>query len=100
MFMLEPSNRQQFLGMSKRSFSITLAILLLGLLVGASIEAFQWPSAVDFFKGAGLLKMGREHQRALSWIRFCAYAGMLACMAFGFAKWLSHGANSHRDDTE
>ena len=98
--MLEPSNREQFLGMSKRSFSITLAIVLLGLLVGGSIEAFQWLSATDFFAGAGLLKIGREHQVALSRIRLCAYAGMLAGMAFGFAKWSRLGAKPQRDDTE
>lgn len=96
----ESSECQQFLGMSKRSLYITLAIVLLGLWVGAVIDVFQWLSAVDFFKGSSLLKIGREHQTALSWIRFCAYSGMLAGMAFGFTKWLQYKVNPHRDSTE
>jgi hypothetical protein len=96
MNMLESSECQQFLGMSKRSFCITLSIVLLGLLVGVFIEIFQWLSVVDFFKGSSLLKIGREYQPAISWIQFCAYAGMLAGMAYGFTKWLRYEVNPHR----
>ncbi len=100
MNMGEFSESQQLLGMSKRSFCITLALVLLGVFVGAFIDVFQWLSAVDFLKGSSLLEIGREHQSALSWIRFCAYGGMLAGMVFGFMKWLRYVVNPNRDSDE
>ena len=100
MCMVESSECKQFLGMSKRSFCITLAIFFLGNLVSTFIEIFQWMSAVDYYKHSNLLKIGREHQSALSWIRFCAYAGVLAAIVFGFTKWLRYQVDPHRESTE
>lgn len=98
--MHESSEFQQVLGMSKRSFCISLAIVLLGIFVGAFIDVFQWLSAVDFFKDSSLLKFGREHQPSLSWIRFCAYASTLAGMVFGFTQWLRYVLGPRPDSTE
>ncbi len=98
--MSETFERRNFLGMSKRSFCLTLAVVLLGLLVGAAIDVIGWLSAVDFLEGSSLLKFGREHPLALSWIRFCAYTGMLAGMVLGCTKWLLYQVNPPRETGE
>ena len=91
------SSERELLGVSKRSSRILLAIILLGFLINVAIELFQWLCTVDFFEGSSLLKIGRENNSTLSWIRFFAFAGMLAGMVFGFTKWVRYEVNRHRD---